>query len=240
MSWSGLGSDWIATIDAAIKNPASGAFDSTIKNELDGYTARLAKTPGFIPFSPSIFKAMALTESGGPTNYAWKTKPMQIGVHGDPGYGVLVKHAENSDIIMSQQLQVDIATKSINEPTLNVRAAIALVLTKAAKFARQSETDSVDKAVHTYTVTKGDSLYEIAQKERTTVQDIETSSGGIGTLIHPGQHLHFHRAHMVTEIVGWQAIDAQFLADRYNGGGDPAYANKITYVLAKLSPSKSQ
>jgi hypothetical protein len=39
---------------------------------------------------------------------------------------------------------------------------------------------------------------------------------------------------MVTQISGWRTIDAQFVADRYNGGGDPAYAEKIAYVLGKL------
>jgi hypothetical protein len=35
-------------------------------------------------------------------------------------------------------------------------------------------------------------------------------------------------------ISGWLTITPDFLADRYNGGGDPDYADKLNYVLSKL------
>ncbi len=123
-------------MDAAKGNPALGAYDATIKGELDAYATRLSATPGFPALDPKIFKAVAVVESGGPGNPSWSTRPMQIGNVGDPAYGVIKRQQEGSSIIMDQQLKNDIATKSINDPTLNVRAGIAYILTKAVRCPR--------------------------------------------------------------------------------------------------------
>ena len=225
---------WSATMTAALKDQRSSMYDKTIQTELDEYQRRFASTPGFSKLSFALFKALMLTESGGPTSAAWNTKPCQIGNLGDPGYAVLVDHAENSAIIMSPQLQADIASKPINAPILNIRAAIALTLVKAALFRRQSEVDATDQSLHEHIVIKGDSFGRISRTERTTVPEIKLSNPTVGANLKPKQKLNFHRAHMVTQIIGWRPITPQFLADYYNGGGDPLYAEKISFVMEKI------
>jgi hypothetical protein len=145
-----LDGEWEATAVAALKDPRSDEYDSTILDELRNYNARFATTPGFEKLRMHLFKAVLLTESGGPSSIEWTCRPMQIGNPGDPGYDVLREHQENSNIIMSRALQRDIATKSIDHPILNIRAGIALVLTKAARFSCRSDADpSVTALTHT-------------------------------------------------------------------------------------------
>jgi hypothetical protein len=229
-----LSGKWKATMDAALSDSRSSAYDATIQAELDDDDKRFAQTPGYATLTPKLFKAVALVESGGPSNPAWTARVMQIGNPGDPGYGVLKRQEQNSGITMSQQLQADLLTKSIDEPTLNVRAGIALILTMAAKFSASPAIDPSDGAMRTHKVGKGDSLSRIARSEGTTMQDLRQSNPGLAPSLHPGQSLNFHHAHMVTQIAGWRTIDADFVADRYNGGGDPAYAEKLGYVMGKL------
>jgi hypothetical protein len=112
-----LDGEWEATAVAALKDPRSDEYDSTILDELRNYNARFATTPGFEKLRMHLFKAVLLTESGGPSSIEWTCRPMQIGNPGDPGYDVLREHQENSNIIMIRALQRDIATKSIDHPT---------------------------------------------------------------------------------------------------------------------------
>jgi hypothetical protein len=230
-----LDGEWEATAVAALKDPRSDEYDSTILDELRNYNARFAATPGFEKLRLHLFKAVLLTESGGPSSIEWTCRPMQIGNPGDPGYDVLREHQENSNIIMSCALQRDIATKSIDHPILNIRAGIALVLTKAARFSCRSDADPSDHRTYTHVVVEGESLFEISEAEHTTVQELKESNPELSKTLHQGQRLRFRRAHIVTEIAGWRDIDVEFLANRYNGDGDPEYSSKVSYLLEKLA-----
>jgi hypothetical protein len=230
-----LDGEWEATAIASLRDPRSDEYDPTIREELVGYNRRFAATPDFAPLRPHLFKALLLTESGGPSNFEWTCRPMQIGNPGDPGYDVLRDHAENSDVIMSHGLQRDIAIESIDHPILNIRAGIALVLTKAAHFTCRSELDHTDHRIHTHVVADGESLFQISQEEHTTVQELKERNPELSKTLRRGQTLSFRRAHMVTEIVGWRDIDVYFLASRYNGDGDPEYPFKVSYLLEKLA-----
>lgn len=67
------------------------------------------------------------------------------------------------------------------------------------------------------------------------MDDLKASNPGVKpTAMHPGQVVNFHGASMQPQVIGWQAITASFLAQKYNGGGDPAYAEKLSYVLGLL------
>jgi len=39
---------------------------------------------------------------------------------------------------------------------------------------------------------------------------------------------------MVTLIAGWRVTDSDFASSRYNGGKDPAYAEKVSYCFKNL------
>jgi len=228
-----LDDEWEATAVAALKDPRSDEYDSTILDELRNYNTRFAATSGFEKLRLDLFEAVLLTESGGPSNIEWTCRPMQIGNPGDPGYDVLREHQENSDIIMSRALQRDIATKSIDHPILNIRAGLALVLTKAARFRCRSEVEPFDHRTYTHVVVEGESLFQISEAEHTTAQELKDSNPELSKTLHAGQRLRFRRAHIVTEIAGWRDVDAGFLANRFNGDGDPEYSSKVSYLLEK-------
>lgn len=42
-----------------------------------------------------------------------------------------------------------------------------------------------------------------------------------------------------SNIVGWRVFDAKTIAERYNGGGDPQYAEKLQYVIDKLNAASA-
>jgi hypothetical protein len=226
---------WEETAIASLRDPRSDEYDKVLIDELDSYNRRFGATTDFRDLRLFLFKALLLTESGGPSNYEWKFRPMQIGNPGDPGYEVLRRHAENSAMIMSERLQHDIATQSIDEPVLNIRAAIALILTMAGRFRRRSELERDDGRVHIHVVREGESLVDISLDNKTTVEEIKALNPGLGPTLHDGQQLKFRHAHWVTEIVGWRDVDVAFLASRYNGDGDPDYAGKISYLLERLA-----
>jgi hypothetical protein len=178
-----------------------------------------------------------LVESGGPTNPAWSTRPMQIGNPGDSAYGVLQGGAQGSNLIMSVPLKLDIANKSISTPDLNIRAAIAYVFTMAAKSHPEQVIDN--PKIQQIKVKPGQSLSSIAGANHTTIRDLAQQNPKSVGILHPGQVLNFQTAHTAVVIAGWRQITPEFLARRYNGGGfdsigDPDYAAKLVYVLGKL------
>jgi len=221
-----------ATMDAAIADPKSTAYDQLIKDQLAAYQTRFAATPGFPTVDWKLFKALLLVESGGPAGRVWTGKVMQIGNTGDPAYQVLISGAEHSKLIMDPQLVTDLRTGNIADARLNIRAAMAYMFTRAAQTTQQLFIDN--PALLVYIVKRGDSLSSIAIKSSTTIQDLANCNPKSTGAIHPGDKLSYHKSHMGYAISGWLPITADFLANRYNGGGDPNYAEKLNYVLAKL------
>ena len=229
-----LSPKWTATMDAAVADPRSAAYDQAVQSELRDYTARLGSTRGYVEPSFRLIKALLMIESGGPAAPAWRGRVAQIGNLGDAGYGVLKAGAENSALVMSPDLRARLADTTISDPTLNVRAAIALIFTKAVQAATTSVVDAADPLMRQHVVTKGDSFSRIARTERSTVPDIRASNPAISPTLRLKEKVNYHHASMVNEITGWSAIDASFLARRYNGGGDTDYADKLNYVLARV------
>ena len=225
---------WTATMDAAVADPRSAAYDQTIQSELRDYTARLGSTRGYVEPPFRLIKALLLIESGGPAAPSWRGRVAQIGNLGDAGYGVLKAGGENSALVMSPDLRARLADTAISDPTLNVRAAIALIFTKAVQAATTSVVDPADPLMRQHVVTKGDSFGRIARTESSTVPDIRASNPAISPNLRLKEKVNYHHASMVNQITGWSLIDANFLARRYNGGGDPDYADKLNYVLAHL------
>ena len=229
-----LSSKWTGTMDAAVADQRSAAYDQTIQAELRDYTSRLRSTPGYSEPPYKLVKALLLIESGGPAAPAWTGRVAQIGNLGDAGYGVLKTGAENSALVMSPAFRAALASKPITDPVLNIRAAIALIYTKAVQAATSSVIDARDPQLRQHVVSKGDSFSLIARTEGSTVPDIRASNPGISPSLHLKKKVNFHHASMVSQITGWSLIDATFLARRYNGGGDPDYEEKLKYVVGLL------
>jgi hypothetical protein len=162
---------WVKTANDNLHNPAASAYDQTIREEVDEYNRRFPGIPGFSKLDPNLFKAQLLTETG-PANPQWLTLPAQIGKPGDQAYGVLQRHEQRSFFVMSQGLQRDIATKPITDPVLNVRAAIAYVLTRAAHSRLVSRRDPTDTSERKHIVKRGEVVEAITRREHTTVSEL--------------------------------------------------------------------
>ncbi|HEV3189075.1 MAG TPA: LysM domain-containing protein, partial [Polyangiaceae bacterium] len=231
----GISNKWKATIDGAISNSAWDAYDSLIQSEVQGYNGRLGLTPGFLAIDWTLFKAILWTESGGPNSAAWSTRPMQIGNPGDPAYAVLKGRREGADLVMSLQLQNEIAG-NINDPKLNVRAGIAYLYVRLARSDIQSVWDATDTNTKEYSVVAGDTLESISKKVGSTVSALQLLNPGVNVL-HPKQKLKFRKASMRRVLTGWLPATTTTVAQRYNVG-DPDYAAKLNYCLSTMKKLK--
>lgn len=225
-----LARGWKDTVEDGVANPAWDAYDALIQAEVAGYNTRLAGTPGFVPLDWKLFKAMLWVESGGPSNPAWTTRPMQIGNPGDPGYAVLREGREAAPLVMSDQLRREIGTGNIGTPALNVRAGIAYAVARLARSDLRSVDDPRDMAVREYTVAPGDGLERIASKVQSTVPSLQAMNP-TARVLQPGQKLRYRKARVERVITGWYPATPANLASRYNAG-DAAYALKLEHVLA--------
>ena len=73
----------------SIVDPRWNEYDETIKREVAFYNQKFAGVANYVPLDWRIVKAMVWSEvmagpDGNPTE--WQTRPMQIGVTGDPGF----------------------------------------------------------------------------------------------------------------------------------------------------------
>jgi LysM repeat protein len=226
---------WKDTVNRGIDDARWDEYDDLIKKEVDGLNRRLAVTPQFHKLDWLFIKAMLWTESGGPDNASWKKRVMQIGNPGDPAYQLMKDGKEGSALIMESTLHNDLKTL-IDNPEVNIRAAIAYLYTRLAKFESKSIPDPNDKTINEYKVIKGDSLSAIASKVGTTVEELYALNPAAKVMIKPGQALKYRKAKMGLTIVGWRIANTWEIANRYNGGGDPNYSGKLNYLLTAVFP----
>jgi hypothetical protein len=182
---------------------------------------------------------MLWIESGGPGNPAWKTRPLQIGNPGDPALAVLKNRAENSALVMSDELHKALLAGRHNEPAINIQAGIAYLYARMIKTDIVSVTDETDKQEYVYEVVSGDTLTKIAGKVDTTVDELAESNPLALAGLRPKQRLKYHKAQMKRAIVGWRHFTSQNIAQRYNVG-DPDYAAKIGYLMNDVFPKISR
>ena len=121
---------WKDTMEKGINDPKWDKFVDTIKSEVTAYSLKFPSLASKVNWL--LIKAMVWNESGGPTNSAWQTRPLQIGNSGDPAYKVLKDASEGSDLIMSEELKKAIDSSSIDQPELNIKAGIAYLYTRMA------------------------------------------------------------------------------------------------------------
>jgi len=127
---------WQDTVNQGITDPAWDRYDPTIRILVAEFNARLGRKSRYVekpmpPLNWKWIKAMVRVESGGPTNPAWKTRPMQIGNPGDAGLGVLKRGEEGSNLIMDEKLKAGLA--QINTPAVNIKAGTAYLLTRLSE-----------------------------------------------------------------------------------------------------------
>jgi hypothetical protein len=225
-------------------------YDETIKNEVAFYNRKFASTPGFAPLDWRYVKAMVWTEvMAGPTNAAWQSKPMQIGVPGDPGIEVVKSGSENSNLITTEELRRQIQGNITGNN--NIKAGIAYLFTIAIRNS-PNQRDRVDfhdviddLTIQSQAVAKGETAETIARKFNTTVESIIKNTDGMTkqniVSLKPGQVIKFQKAHREPYIVSWR--DWKSTIRSYNGNairsvdksgksvvtgkGDPSYLEKL-------------
>lgn len=228
---------WKDTVKGAIDDARWDEYDPVLQKEITAYSGRFKGKNGFASPSLNLLKAMLWTESGGPDNAVWTKRVLQIGNQGDPAYDVLKKGAEGSHLIMDESLAKDIKAGKLDEPKVNIRAGLAYLYTRMAKFEIKSVRSKTDTKIHDYKVEGGDSYSKIAGKVGTTVAELRESNPDVDPkLLKIGQVLKYHKASMQTVITGWRTFNADTVADRYNGGGDPDYAAKLKFILSDVIP----
>ena len=227
-------SGWIEAVQGGIKDSRWDGHDEVIRTEVGLRNAAFVVTPGFSALPWLMVKAMVWVESGGPDNPAWSGRAMQIGNPGDPALAVLLSGKEGADLILSPDLANSLKAGKIGEPAVNIRAGIAYLYTRLAKFDVASIPDRNDGVLCEHAVVKGESLASIAKQRATTVDELLARNPGAKAAIQPGQKLRFRKATMGLVISGWRRATSSEVAAKYNGGGDPDYSAKLDYVLEEV------
>ncbi len=96
-------------------------------------------------------------ESGGPTNAAWKTRPLQIGNPGDPGPSALPGNSEGGEPILTSTQRTTIQAGA-STPAANLLAGTAYLPMRAAIAQFQSVASTTTFAAQKYNV--GDPKYK--------------------------------------------------------------------------------
>jgi hypothetical protein len=179
---------------------------------------------------------MIWTETGAGSP-EWKTKPMQIGVAGDPGMFALLSGSEGADLILPPSTKGRMTAGTIRSiPAHNIRAGVGYLLMKLAYYEHQSII-AKEAAIQEVTVRAGDTMERIAKAHRSTIE-ILTKLNPRTTTLQVGQVLKCQSGSIQRVITGWRPLTPVMIAQRYNGGGDPFYADKLRYALRLISKGK--
>ncbi|GLU32638.1 LysM domain-containing protein [Trinickia caryophylli] len=220
---------WKATLDKAVGDPKWNEHDCDIRAAVTEFNSHLSGTAGYVALDWRLIKAMAWTETGAARD-EWNTKPMQIGVPGDPGLTSLLTGNEGGDLILPPAWKARLTVASVKSlPGHNIRAAIGYLLMRMANFDYKT-VPAADTKVYEVKVKPGDSFDRIAKAQGTTV-DMLKKANPKAAVLKPGEVLQFQKASTARVITSWRAISTASIAQRYNGGGDPNYAKKLEYAL---------
>lgn len=233
----GLSRGWTNTIDAGLTDPSARRYDATIDTTVTEYNTRLTPTTGYVPADWKLIRAMIWVESGGPKASAWNGRVMQIGNAGDPGYNALRNGEGAAPLVVAlATLQRIAAAKpgDINDPFFNIEVGIGYVWTRLCRTDMGMIVDDPTERTHTVGP-KGEIASRLVQSEGTTLQDLQALNPGINVnALTPGAVLRIRRTHTGRRIKDWLAFTPENIARTYNVG-DPAYADKLRYVMSVIN-----
>jgi hypothetical protein len=227
---------WKDGIQSAIDSPKWHSWDCDIQVTVNEYNRHLSGIAGYRSLDWLLIKAMLWTESGA-ASAEWNTKPMQIGVEGDPGLMALLSGNEGGNLILPLDWNERLTTSSVRvNPKHNIRAGVGYLLMKMASYEYRSVLDT-DTKIYEVTVKSGDNFEKIAKAQGSTTELLKKHNPTAVTL-RPGQILKYQKATIKRVIVGWRQISTQTVAQRYNGGRDPNYSKKLDYILSLIRKGK--
>lgn len=228
---------WQDGINKAVGDAKWNAWDCEIQMAVNEYNRHLSGTAGYMSLDWQIIKAMVWVETGA-NNSEWNSKPMQIGVAGDPGMTSLLSDKEGGDFILPTAWKGKLTTGSVRTiPAHNIRAGIGYLLMRMANFEHKSQLGA-DSKVYEVAVKSGDSLDKIAKAQGSTVDALRKLNPTVAVL-QPGQVLRYQKASVQRVITSWRHISTALIAQRYNGGGDPNYARKLDHALSLVRKGKA-
>ena len=225
---------WKAYIRGAEGKLTWDEYDCDLQAAVSLFNTHLKSTAGYRQLDWKIIKAMLWVETGA-GSAQWKTKPLQIGVKGDPGLAALLGKTEGGELILPPSLQGKL-TSVTTVPSQNIRAGIGYLLMRMANFEHRTIASS-DTKVYEIKVVAGDSLDKIAKKNGTTI-DVLQSMNEKTAVLRIGQVLKFTKASIQRVITSWRVISNKLIAERYNGGGDTRYAEKLDFVALQIAGRK--
>jgi hypothetical protein len=127
----------------------------------------LSSVAGYRLLDWQLIKAMLWTETGA-AHAEWNSRPMQIGVPGDPGLTSFLSGQEGGDLILPPNWKGKLTTGSVRTiSTHNIRAGVGYLLMRMANFEHKSVPAS-DTNTYDVTVKAGDSLEKIAKAQGST------------------------------------------------------------------------
>jgi hypothetical protein len=216
-------------------------YDETIKKEVAFYNQKFAGVANFVPLDWRYVKAMVWTEvMAGPNEKKgqWQQKPMQIGVTGDPGLGVVTNEKDDADLIVSPELRNEIRNNHFGHN--NIKAGIANLYYKAiegintADPRKVASRDVVDNSqILATTVQKNENGFEVIAKRLgiTTTGNIKINNPGLDSkTLQLGKEIKYQKAHTERYITGWR--DWMTTIKSYNSRtpeakGDTNYMDKV-------------
>lgn len=221
---------WQEGINKASGDARWNAWDCEIQLAVNEYNHHLSGTAGYMPLNWQLIKMMLWVESGANSS-EWNSRPMQIGVAGDPGLTSFLSGKEGGDLILPAVWKGRLTMGSVRSiPGHNIRAGIGYLLMRTANFEHRSILGA-DAKIYEITVKPGDSLDKIAKAQGSAVDTLKKLNPTAGTL-RPGQVLKYQKASVQRVITNWRHLSTALIAQRYNGGGDPNYAKKLDYALS--------
>jgi len=227
---------WQDGINNAVGNARWNSWDCEIQGAVNEYNRHLAGTPGYLPLDWRIIKAMIWVETGA-NNTEWKTRPMQIGVPGDPGLASLFSGVEGGQLIMPSSMKIRLTKESARSiPAHNIQAGTGYLLMRMANFEYRSVA-AKDSRIYEVIVKPGDTLDRIAKHHGSTIEIMKRLNPA-AHILKPGQTLEYQKGAIQRVIKSWRHISTTSIAQRYNGGGDPHYARKLDHALNLLRNGK--
>ncbi|MBR8320532.1 LysM peptidoglycan-binding domain-containing protein [Burkholderia cenocepacia] len=223
---------WQDGIDKAVGDTRWDSWDCEIRMAVEEYNRHLSGIAGYRPLDWQLIKAMLWVESGA-ADSEWNSKPMRIGVSGDPGLASLLSGNEGGDLILPPAWKGQLTMGSVRSmPAHNIRAGIGYLLMKTAHYEYRSVSNA-DVKIYEVVVKPGDSLDKIAKAQASTVDTLRKLNP-TATVLRPGQALKYQKASVQRVITSWRQISTTLIAQRYNGGGDFNYAAKLDYALKAM------
>lgn len=247
MSTSEISSDFKETINASKNNKDFHMYDLEIFQAVRTFNRYLKDSEGFKSLDWHFIKAMAWVESGGPVKLVnkkyvkqerWYNQPLSMGANpDDPGLTELMRLKANKQFyeVVPTEYQRELENRSTikSKPLSNIRAGIALVLLKMAKFPKDVESvEEKNSSVQDFIADKDYLFYNLAKKLDTT-SEVLLKLNSPKKYAKKGDTIKYKKASMKWCIHGWKTITTTNIKLYYNGVGvgDSLYAQKLDYCL---------